>query len=214
MSRILIGGIEMPSPCCIAATPAGAFYAVQSQANDPVRRYLLFLLSQPVTPWFTAEHLSYLHQDKDTAGQMLYRMQELGYVQVLNEPSKAEQGPLEEILPPLLSAVCDSGKSILADDQGFYIAMSGFAHESAEELSALSGSLYAVYERHQKLLHNNIGVRASALGVVDAAGNSDIGFWPLFYPRTRFSLILAGMPRFNCTEFTRMISCLAIRYSN
>lgn len=214
MSLFKAGSISLPLPCCLSPTPAGAFYAVQSATDEPVRRYLLFLLSQTQTPFFAEEHLRYLHENNETAMQILFRMQELGYIQSLQQPQHAQQGQLEDILPPLLASVADSSKVILADEQGFYLSMSGFVHENAEELSALSAGLHEVYARYQALLCNNVGVRASAFALVDAAGNSEIGFWPLFFPRTRFSLIMAGMPRFNCRDFTRIVNCLAIRYSH
>lgn len=198
----------------VAATPAGAFYAVQSAHKDGVCQYLLFLLAQNQTPLFERKHLRYLHDNEESAMQILYRMQQLGYIQVLEQAAEADQGPLENVLPSLLAKLSGQGKALLADEQGFYLAMSGYAHESAEELSALSAGLHEVHERHKALLHNNIGVKSTAFGIVDAAGNSEIGFWPLYFSRTRFSLIIEGLPRFNSLEFTRTINYLAIRYSN
>lgn len=195
-------------------TPAGAYYAVQSPDSDPVRKYLLFLLSQTATSLFDESQLQLIDNDADVALRILFHMQEMGYLQAMHEPVENLKGQLEEILPPLLARVADSGKAILADEQGFYLSLCGFPHEAAEELSALSASLYAVQDRHRKLLHNNLGFKSSAWGIIDAAGNSEIGFWPLYFPRNRFTLILSGMPQFNCQEFTTIISCLAMRYNN
>lgn len=214
MTMIQIGDMRLDSSSYIAATPAGAFYAVQSATKDAACQYLLFLLAQKQTPQFEKQHLAYLHNDEESAMQMLYRMQQLGYVQALEQAEEAGQGPLEDVLPKLLAKLSKEGKALLADEQGLYLAMSGYAHESAEELSALSAGLHEVHERHKALLHNNLGVKSAALGIVDAAGNSEIGFWPLYFSRTRFSIVIEGMPRFNTQEFTRIINYLAIRYSN
>lgn len=199
---------------CLAPTPAGAYYAVQAPADDPARRFLLGLLAQAQTGPLTPGQLAQVNNDTDVALQMFYHLQAMGYLQVLDAPEVGLSGPLEEILPPLLAKVADSGKAILADEQGFYLSLSGFPHEAAEELSALSANLFAMQERHRKLLQNNLGLASSAWGIIDAAGNSDLGFWPLFFPRNRFTLVLSGMPRFNCREFTTLIRCLAMRYSN
>lgn len=214
MSQLALGPISFNTPCYFSPTPAGAYFAAQSDQQDGSARYLLQLLSEKNTPLFTEEHLTLLHQDKETAAQMLHRLQTMGYIQTLEQPIAADEGPLEEVLPPLLASLSSSGKAILADEQGFYLAMHGFVHENAEEISALSASLQETYQRHKGLLKNNLGVNSSAFGLIDAAGNNEIGFWPLFFARTRFSLIIADLPRFNCQEYVRIINYLAIRYSH
>lgn len=214
MRKVDIASISFNTPCYFAPTPAGAFFATQSEQADGVRQYLLHLLSAKTTPLFNEQHLSLLHKDEEAAMQILHRLQSMGYIQTLEQPFEAADGPLEEVLPPLLAALSSSGKAILADEQGFYLAMHGFVHENAEEVSALSASLQETYQRHKGLLRNNLGVNSSAFGLIDAAGNNEIGFWPLFFARTRFSLIIANLPRFNCQEYVRIINYLAIRYSH
>lgn len=56
-------------------------------------------------------------------------------MQGVDTPLQAPAGALEDVLPGLLAAISESGKVLLADDQGFYLACSGFPHEVAEELS-------------------------------------------------------------------------------
>lgn len=214
MSLIDTASFSFDTPCYFAATPAGAFFATQSEQSDGAANFLLHLLSEKSTPLFNEKHLALLHSDKETAVQMLYRLQSMGYIQTLEQATTAKDGPLEEVLPPLLAALSSSGKAILADEQGFYLAVHGFVHENAEEISALSASLQETYQRHKGLLKNNLGVHSAAFGLIDAAGNNDIGFWPLFFARTRFSLIIADLPRFNCQEYLQIINYLAIRYSH
>jgi hypothetical protein len=213
MTVLAASEFNLSLPCYLAPTPAGAFYAVQGGVKDNVGRYLLFLLAQDETPLFNEQHLQHLHEDNDTALQILYRLQQLGYIQALEQPEQAAQGALEDVLPKYLDKLSSTGKVILSDEQGFYLAMSGFVHENAEELSALSAGLHEIYQRHKALLQNNLGVKTSALGLIDVAGNSEVGFWPLFFARTRFSLIIADVPRFNSKEFVQIINYLAIRYS-
>lgn len=195
-------------------TPAGAYYAVQSSKKDAASRYILQLLTQEQTPVLDEQQLQLLDEDSEVALNKLYHLKNMGHLQVIDTPVLNNTKPLQEILPSLLSALCDDGKAVLADEQGLSLSQVGFAHESAEELSALSANLHVMQERHRKLLQNNLGVYSSGWGLIDAAGNSQIGFWPLFLPADKFTLILSGMPRFNSTSFVSMIACLALRYHN
>lgn len=193
-------------------TPAGAFYAVQSASRDGSRDFLLQLLAGGESRPLADCDLSLLSGHDEDAARQLFHLQNLAYLQAVNDKVAVPQGPLEDVLPPLLAQLSGSGKAVLADEQGFYLSLAGFPHESAEELSALSGSLLTVHDRHRRLLNNNLGLRSAAWGLVDEAGNSEIGFWPIVLPRNRFTLILAGMPLFNCPGFTAFVSCLAMRY--
>lgn len=196
-------------------TPAGAFYAASSDNSEPARNLLFELLSYSQSQQITPERLSsWLNiTDQQAALELLYRMQSIGWVQGSTEPRQAPTGMLVETLPTLLPELSTSGKALLADQQGFYLATHGFSHETAEELSALSADLAALHERHRGLLQNNLGLSSSAWAVVDASGNGQLGFWPLYIGEQRFVLILAGMPRFNQPSFVDLIWSLNKRYS-
>ena len=101
---------------------------------------------------------------------------------------------------------------MLADRQGFYLGTAGFTHETAEELSALSADLASLHQRHSGLLANNLGIGSGAWGVIDAAGNSQVGFWPLYVGEQRFALVLAGVPRMNQQALVNLIWILNQRY--
>ncbi len=200
--------------CFLLPTPAGAFHAIESNSDDLVRTHLRRQLALKTTPKVDNQLLADIYpEDKHQALELLYRLQNLGYFQALDQSLDYPTGPLEQLLPQRLIQLVDSGKAILADEQGFYISRSGFTHEAAEELSALSANLYRIHERHRKLLHNNLGVKSSAWSLVDAAGLSEVGFWPLFFPQVRFTLILSGIPQLNSQAFTEIIACLAQRYN-
>ena len=203
---------RIDSGAAVWPTPAGAFYAVQSASRQSSRDFLLQLLAGGESRPLADCPLSLLSANSEDAERQLYHLQNLAYLQSVTDKTAVTQEPLEDALPPLLAQLCDSGKAVLADEQGFYLSLAGFAHESAEELSALSGSLLTVHDRHRSLLHNNLGLRSAAWGLVDEAGNSEIGFWPIVLPGNRFTLILAGMPYFNSPAFTHFVSCLAMRY--
>lgn len=196
-------------------TPAGAYQAIAAPDGDKPRRFLQRLLQQPQTPALTESQLCLLMgiDDETKALELLLHCQKLGWVQGVNEPLTAPQGVLESLLPDLLSNICEDGKVLLADDQGFYLACSGFAHETAEELSALSADLASVHQRRRGVLSHNLGIASHAWAIVDAFGCSQIGFWPLFIGEQQFVLVIAGVPHFNQAEFVELVWALSLRYT-
>jgi len=139
-------------------TPAGAYQAISAKENDRPRRFLRRLLQQPETPALTIEQLLMLTEsdDEDKVLELLHHCQKLGWVQGVDKVIEAPKGVLENILPDLLDKITEKGKVLLADDQGFYLACSGFPHEVAEELSALSADLANRHSRRSGLLINNM----------------------------------------------------------
>ncbi len=204
----LIGGLFL------YPTPAGAYYAVSAQESDKARRFLIRLLQREQTPELSLEQLSALmeNDDEEKVFELLLHCQKLGWVQGVDSVITSPKGTLEEILPDLLGKISENGKVLLADDQGFYLACSGFPHEVAEELSALSAELATVHKRRSGLLINNMGISSHAWAIVDAFGNSQIGFWPMFVGSHRFVLAISGVPHFNQAEFVTLAWALIIRY--
>ena len=196
-------------------TPAGAFQAISIPDADKPRRFLQRLLREPQTPALVQEQLCRLTENDDQVKvlALLHHCQKLGWVQGVDEILQAPQGTLEDLLPGLLGQISESGKVLLADEQGFYLACSGFAHEVAEELSALSADLATVHQRRSGLLISNMGIVSHAWAIVDAFGCSQIGFWPLFIGGHHFVIAIAGIPHFNQPEFVTLIWALCTRYT-
>ncbi len=196
-------------------TPSGAYYAIASKEEDKARRFLRKLLHQSKTPKLTEEKLLTLNEtdDAEKAFELLHHCQKLGWVQGSDQLIESPSGALEDILPNLLKEVSETGKVLLADDQGFYLVSEGFAHETAEELSALSAEIATVHNRRSGLLRNNLGISSHAWSIVNARGNSQIGFWPVFIGDNRFVIVIEGPPHFNRAEFVNLIWVLNIRYS-
>ncbi len=198
----------------ITPTPAGAFYSSASPRVESARQVLQTLLQLKQTPRLTLEKLcAWTGTDDLEARQLLYHLQSQALVQGFEESHSCPDGALEDVLPQILPLLSSDKKALLADDQGFYVASTGFPHEAAEELAALSASLGILHKRHRRLLSNNLGYHASAWTLGDAAGNSQIGFWPLFIGEQRFSLVIGGIPRLNQKAFTELVWILGIRYS-
>lgn len=198
----------------ILPTPAGAYYSVSGPELEPSRRLLRALIRQPKSHLLTSTNLRTWTGDSvgDAGLELLYHAQSLGWVEGHAEQQIAPTGALEDVLPRLLPSLSSSGKALLADSQGFYVDSQGFPHETAEELSAASADLASLHERHHKLLRNNLGLWTSAWALVDAAGNSQIGFWPLYIGTQRFVLIIGGVPRLNNPALTHLIWSLNMRY--
>ncbi|MFO1414952.1 MAG: hypothetical protein U1F10_13780 [Burkholderiales bacterium] len=198
----------------LAATPAGAYLATQQPDDEPARRLLLALLAAESTPLLTPPALAaWCGLDDEAAGELFARLTKMALVESFASPRAPLPGALEKLLPGLLADVSGSGRALLADSQGFYLATAGFPHEAAEELSALSADLASLHDRHARLLRNNLALASSSWALVDAAGNSRIGFWPLFVGRQRFTLVIAGLPRLNHPAFVELVAALARRYA-
>ncbi|WP_020159777.1 MULTISPECIES: hypothetical protein [Methylobacter] len=196
-------------------TPAGTYYAVCSVNRDKPRQFLRALLAQQQTPELNLSNLQNLMDQQEEAKclELLHHCQKLGWVQGLDAALNYPHDALEDILPELLSRISENGKVLLADSQGFYLASHGFPHEVAEELSALSAEIAIIHERRSGLLMNNMGLASNAWAVIDARGNSQLGFWPLFIGNNRFVIAISGIPHFNHPEFVSLVWALSLRYA-
>ena len=200
----------------MGVTPGGSFYAVQDDADEFGRQFLRRLLSADETPSFNldiAQDLSGLNDQTETM-EFVHLLQDAGSIYGQAEKESAPAGSLESMLPDILQRLSGDGRAVLAEGQGLYLGSSGFPHEAAEELAALSASLTAIYRRHKDVLKGNLGYRQRAWGLIDAAGNSEIGFWPLYIGKDRFTLIVGGMPQLNQPAFTQLIWALERRYGS
>jgi hypothetical protein len=198
----------------VLPTPAGAYTAAVHQSDDAVSRLLCSLLRQQTSPLLTQPALeAWTGLTQQDAQEALYHAQSQRWVEGFTQPRSTPAGALEVVLPELMPGLAESGRIMLADSHGFYVAASGFTHEAAVELAALSADIASLDGRHQGLLKQNLRLHCSAWSLVDAAGNSQLGFWPLFIDAQRFVLILQGQPRFNQPPFTDLVWALSTRYS-
>lgn len=197
----------------LSVTPGGAFYAAQDNKPEPGRSFIQQLLKEPQTPLFNVEIARKLTGlDKKRALEFVHWLQEAGLISGQEEPESVSEEMLEQSLPRLLHSLSDVGKAVLAESQGLYLGSSGFPHEAAEELAALSANLTSVYERHKELLNGNLGYRQRAWGLVDACGNNEVGFWPIHIEQNHFTLIIEGIPQLNQPVFRDLIWALEMRY--
>ena len=198
----------------ILPSPAGAFYCIASKEVEPAKRFLQQLMISEHSIHFDSDSLNKLFSDKssDEQEEILFHIQNLKWLQGFDKLQKIPEGTLEEALPDLLKKLSSDGKALLADNQGFYLAGFGFTHEASEELSALSGDLSSLYSRHQGIIKGNLNIKSSAFALVDAAGYSQLGFWPLYIGDVIFMLVISGAPRFDQNAFVNLIWSLHKRY--
>ncbi len=200
----------------VLPTPAGAYFCVSANSDVPARKVLRALFKQDEIAVLNTELLkqwSGLTADNE-ALELIYRMQSLGWLEGVQNKQQAPKGSLEILLPEILLGLSESGNILLADEQGFYLSAQGFPHETAEQLSALSADLFSLYGRHQGLLKNNLSLETSAWSVVDAAGNGQVGFWPLWIGEHHFVLVIKGVPLLNKPALIKLIWILSIRYGD
>jgi hypothetical protein len=200
----------------LSPTPVGAYYAAASPKRDNARQFVMSLMAEDESPLLNEAALAKWAQNQPDTDipELLFRLQELGYVQATNAPHHPPPGSLEEVLPPLLRQFSSNEKALLSDAQGLYLATASFPHETAEEISALSADLAVLHARHKGLLEGNLGFSTSNWGLIDASGNSQLGLWPLHIGNYRFVLAISGMPQLNQPQFTDLVWLLSRRYGN
>ncbi|MFN3884175.1 MAG: hypothetical protein ACK4Q4_05375 [Rhodocyclaceae bacterium] len=199
----------------VNVTPAGAYRAVSGNQDDAARALLGRLLALPATVQLDDETLAELAGDgsKNDLIELLYRLQELGWLTGSEKRREAPELNMERDVPRLLGELSSTGKAVLCDAQGFYLANNGFNHEVVEELAALAAATATLLARHAALLNNNLRLATGGLAAVDAAGNSQIGFWPMHLGSQKFVLAIAGCPAFERQAFADLVWWLSRRYA-
>ncbi|MEY2342993.1 roadblock/LC7 domain-containing protein [Acidithiobacillus sp. IBUN Pt1247-S3] len=201
-------------PLYAELTPAGAFYVSSGPELEGNRSILFNILREGPRNPFTndaASRWTRLEGPADALRSIL-RLQRLGLIRGNPEARKIPERRLEDILPGLLAQLSDGQRALLADENGFYLSTSGFLHESAEELAGLSADLLSLQNRHGRLLRNNLRVHSESWALVDPAGQSELGFWPLFIGPQRFMLIIGGTPLLQSQSFVTLVQILDQRY--
>lgn len=206
--------LQLQESLFLYPTPAGSYYAVASPEHDAARTLLRSLFQLRATPLANTQTLHSLINNRAESEliQLLKSMQDLGWLQGCDQEQQAPHGPLEDMLPSILEPLSDQGTVLLADNLGLNIAHTGFDATAVEQLSALSADVSILHDRHLELLKNKLDLNSGAWGIVDAAGNSQTGFWPMHIGKHRFVLVIGGLPLLNQFNFTSLIWALSIRY--
>lgn len=207
--------LSLNSALYAEATPAGAYYAVANPALDPGRKLLVNILKEGHSAPIGEDRLVAWSgaSSEDQALQYLYRLQKLDFIQGTDNPREPPNLSLEILLPNIIGNLSETGRALLADDNGFYLATSGFLHEAAEEIAALAGDILALSTRHALLLKNNLNIGSSAWAISDPRGRSELGFYPLHVGGQSFVLIIGGSPMLQGEDFVTLVQALSRRYN-
>src|SRR5690606_28518849 len=91
--------------------------------------------------------------DLQTALEVLRSAQDDGLIEAMDQAITLPEGPLDQLLPPLLPSLSDEGKVLLADEEGLVVAACGFEEGVRARLAAMSADLGSLHERHADTLH-------------------------------------------------------------
>ncbi|WP_432694932.1 hypothetical protein ACQUQP_10235 [Marinobacterium sp. YM272] len=192
--------------------PAGAYYATFSAEPDDMRALLLQLLSSDTAvPYIPALLGKLTGLNNEEADKLLTNMCGRNFLELVTEPLEIVSGALQDILPDLIAPLGE-GKVLLADEQGFSLAQKGFEREEEDAVAGLAADVIMLYERHESLIANQLGLLGCSWALVNAVGQSDLGFWVLTIGREKFLLIIEGMPYLNRQPFVDLTSVLIRRY--
>lgn len=152
--------------------------------------------------------------DIDTALNLLYRLQKLEFLYGDENGHSDGINLSDEQLPLLMEQLSGSGKALLVDRNGLYLANANFHHESEEELGLLAAEVAQMEKKYRLLIRNNLYINNNAWGVCDPSGQSELTFFPLYIGSTKFILVIAGIPDLSKEAFVTLVRILYRRYSN
>lgn len=200
------------TPRYFQVTPSGAYYATLNTEPEALRALLLQLLSADThIPYISSLLQKLTGMGEQDAQALLDKAVQHGFVDLPQNPEPIAAGTIEQLMPEYLPQLAD-GRVLLADDQGFCLGQSGFGAEEAEAVAGMAADLVSMHERHQALLGRHLGFDGSSWALVDAVGQSELGFWTLHVGEQKFLLILEGMPHLNRQPFVDLMSVLIRRY--
>lgn len=195
-------------------TPAGAYYAVSGVQPNPSRLLLRGILKEEKSKPIDQQRLMEWSgaENDEAALSLLYRLQRLEFVYGEDTPVSVSDASMEERLPDLLVKLSDTGKALLADDNGLYFATAGFHHESAEEVAALAGEVARLSEQHTLLIRNNLNINQNSWAICDPSGRSEMAFFPFYFGENKLILVIGGNPQLQNDWFVELIQILYKRY--
>lgn len=199
----------------LAVTPYGAWQAVARTDDDsPRRRILRNILRNAASPLLSVETAIEWSGETspEKALETLVSLQDDASLEAWPAPRSAPTGALGTTLPQYLAVLSDSGQALLADHQGFCLAVTGYSADIGDALAAVGADILSVAERQAAPLAQLGAHLLDGWGNVDAAGISGLSFWPMHVGRTRLVLAVSGRPCFNQRAFADLVWALYTRY--
>ena len=197
----------------LTPTPKGAYYATASPEPEAARAVLRGLMAREETRPASLDEIGAWTGESDSL-PLLYRMERADWLTGATASTMLVVRNLETDMPVVLERLSEEGRALLADTQGFTLAQAGFHHEIAEELALLGAEIANLQFKYNKLIRGNLRLPSAAMGLLDSAGNSQLGIWPLFIGSQQFLLMVQGMPKFDQPAFLQMAWSLCWRYGS
>lgn len=196
----------------LVPTPAGAQHAASTATQDPQRAILIGLLRGAARAPVSLSALTAWTglTDKKALLGLLFKMQRDGLVSAETPPLAFAAEPLGDALPPLLRALSDHGRALLADDAGFCLACCGYERDAADALAAIGAEASRFYA--SCACNAQAGTLTGPWVSVSDGVGAAVAAAPLHLAAHRFHLVIAGAPRVQRDEFVRLTAELA-RYS-
>ncbi|HHH50517.1 MAG TPA: hypothetical protein ENK52_06030 [Saprospiraceae bacterium] len=200
----------------IMPTPGGAYYLVQDGSDNWRKNVLKCLFSAKKSLPLNHETLSKIFEtgNKENLQYKIEKCKQLKLIQVIDEEVSAPAGQLEESLNQFIAKFSQIGHVLLSDSQGFCITNHGFPHEMSEEISVLSADIAIMHKRRAVNINKKLSLNSQAWSIVDASGNSCLGFWPININNEVFVLTIEGVPFFNQAAMVSLVWTLYLRYGN
>lgn len=209
-SSLMNDAARQPRP--LHATPAGTYFAISAAAEHPLRTAVFCLLAQPDHwPAGAPQGAGKPAIAPIPTPEVADRLLQLDWASPVGKAEERSDASLEQLLPELLAALSADGCALLADHQGLQMAVAGFDEQQASGLAALSSEAIALGQRHRRLMRQTEGATPASWAMVDAAGSSQLGVWPLFIGGTWFALVIQGRPLLAQPAFVRLVRSLVRR---
>jgi len=198
----------------ILPTPGGAYFSVSVKHESAEKLAICKLMSVDTTPAATTETLDWLYADLDVGNQEEHskELQKNKLVQGIKQAETIQTGNFGDILPSVISQLSMSKRALIADSQGFCLSATGFSQGLIEEISVLAADIADLHQRRARDVDRKLDLNSSAWAIVDASGNSKLGFWPFQVGGEVFVLAIEGVPFLNHPALVELIWLLQFRY--
>jgi len=200
----------------ILPTPAGAYFLAQDNSESWQKNVLKKMFSHKKSLELSSSNLEIVFNTKNSENlsYKIEQCQKQHLIQTVNTEVSAPSGDFENTLNNIISNFSNKEKALLCDSQGLCIANNGFPIEMLEEISVLSADIAIMHKRRAININEKLGLNSQAWSIVDASGNSCLGFWPLNINNEVFVLVVEGVPFFNQPEMVNLIWALYLRYGD
>lgn len=197
-------------------TPAGAFHlACQKRTDTPAATLFAKIFEKDTLAKLTlADMQAMMDLSDDEFVTQIEAIYSLGWLEEQPDALQLPDGSLEQVLPQLLASLSSRGEALIADDHGFCLFQTGFSDDESDALAVMSADLAGIYSKY-KSVYGQAMLPTQAWSMVDAAGNSQLGVWPIrIGDKETFNLLIQGLPKLNHPNFVIIIWLLYSRYFN